>query len=170
MCFLFRMSLALGLSLVLYMLAGCSDRVPKESPQLRLLNEVEKLYRTYLEGDRVQAERALKQAGELVESATNLEPSGRAFHLAVTHCRLFVLAERTGNRSGMQLDFIKSRYWLIKGMELDGMSAQQVLEGLGKYDEQHIIEYVNKIDRAKNINRLPRYAAEIEAGRSDKPK
>jgi hypothetical protein len=160
--------LIVGLALVI--LPGCSHPDSDEDRQLDVLRRTEQFYRAYLNGDQAEARRSLEQAAKLLESSTVLEPSGRAFHLFLTHSRLYALDKRIGDGPRAEAELAEIHYWLVKRLESLGLPAQQVADELREYDVERIMKFVDQTDRKVNSGGVPKYVLDAAGSATDKQK
>jgi len=121
----------------------------EESKEMKQFGQqTDKLYHTYLDGDRDQARRSLQGTIQLIEEA-QLPPHGKAHTLFVTYCRLSVLEKKAGNDALAENYLLKTRYWYLRELEIDGKSVDQTSDAVKAFTGDKAQQLVQKLDNGK---------------------
>ena len=111
------------------------------------IQQTDRLYHAYLDGDRDQARHSLQETIKLIERA-KLPPNGQAHTLFVTYCRLCVLEKKAGNEALAEDYLLKTRDRYLRELEIDGQSADPASQAVKSFTGDKAQEVVEKLDKS----------------------
>lgn len=149
------LALLVAYTFSLTILVGChSMRIDSEEA---VLQQSQRLFEAYLEGDAATARHCLHQEIALLENSKVLHPPRQAFVLFVECSRLYVLEKREGNYTKAELALIKARYWNLRRYELDGNLTVEALAEFNSFTPEKLVEITDKADKSRTKGKGARY-------------
>ena len=149
-------ALILGIGGVLWL---AHDRHSSASNLDATLAKLDRLYTSYLQGDRQEATRALGDAISLLnDPRSGLPPLAQAQDLWLAYSRLCVVQSMGGNDSAADADLKEARVWYYRKLELGGAAAATAEAQSKEFTLEKCREIVGRWDLKYTSGKGPHYA------------
>jgi hypothetical protein len=121
------------------------------------LESLDKLYRSYLQGDLKIARESLDKAISILEELRIAKPGAVAHGLWLAHSRLQVLERRSGRATLADANLLKARFWYLRKLEQTGESTEKAYAVTLAFGTAECETMIDRFDRAHTDGRGPEY-------------
>lgn len=142
--------------------AGCNDKDVSNNKQIALqkanvLNQLDKLYIKYVNGNINEARESLIDGVHLLEESTVLKKSDCATLLWLEYSRLATLEFKTGEVEKEEVYLFKAKYWALIGCEFENKSAKVAINEVRAFDIRKCVSMVDEMDKGLHNDKLANY-------------
>jgi len=144
---------AIGLGFV------CRNTTAQTDELSRSIEKLDVLYDDYLKGDIEHARQSMREAEQILNDMKGGMGSvgGRAHGLMLVYARLYCIESKAGNSNEAYINHVKSKYWFLIRLELEGVSKREIKSTIESFTEERCREIVTKFDKARVSGKGPRY-------------